>query len=114
MSGIKIGTARILTGIGYVLLAAAAVYFGGYTALAICFVIASFVLFDAVEALRKAGIRPLRITAYLTAVAALPMYLIKGLGGVFCIFAISVIITLCIAVFSKQRTFCICIPFCLR
>ncbi len=33
------------------------------------------------------------------------MYLIKGLGGVFCIFAISVIITLCIAVFSKQRTF---------
>lgn len=29
MSGIKIGTARILTGIGYVLLAAAAVYFGG-------------------------------------------------------------------------------------
>lgn len=105
MSGIKIGTARILTGIGYVLLAAAAVYFGGYAALAICFVIASFVLFDAVEALRKAGIRPLRITAYITAVAALPMYLIKGLGGVFCIFAISVIITLCIAVFSKQRTF---------
>ena len=39
MSVIKIGTARILTGIGYVLLAAAAVYFGGYAALAICFVI---------------------------------------------------------------------------
>lgn len=105
MAGIKISAARIITAIVYVLIAAAVVYMGGYGAVAVCFVIASFVLFDAVEALRKAGIKPLRITAYVSAAFAVPAYIFLGLSGVFCVFALGVIVTLCVAVFSRKRNF---------
>lgn len=105
MAGIKISGARLFTAAIYILVAAATVYFGGYVAAAICCILGGFMLRDAVEALRKAGINPFRITVYITAAASVVSYVFLGLGGVLCVFALGVIITLCAAVFSKNRSF---------
>ena len=105
MSGIKISPARFFTAAIYVLVAAAVVILGGYVATAICSIIAVFMLYDAVEALKKANIKPFKITVYLSALLALAAYIFIGLSGAFCVFALAVIITLCAAVFSKKRTF---------
>lgn len=105
MSSINIGTARTLTAILYVLIAAVTVYFGGVIATCICTLIIGFVVLDAVQALRKAQIKPLRTTIYLAAALAIPAYIFIGLSGVFCVFALGVIITLCVAVFSKRRNY---------
>ncbi len=105
MAGVKISPARMFTAAMYVLVAAAVIFFGGYVATVVCAVIAAFILYDAVEALRKANIKPFRITVYLSALLALIAYIFIGLSGVFCVFALAVIITLCAAVFSHKRTF---------
>lgn len=115
----RVSKERIITGALLILLCAAAIILGGWFALICAYIGLLATALDALRAFKAAGYKVLWPVVLATAVLMLPAYKILELTGVCILLAISVVLTLCAAVFVRKsdfleclRCFCLCIRFC--
>jgi len=101
----RVSKERIITGALLILLCAAAIILGGWFALICAYIGLLATALDALRAFKAAGYKVLWPVVLATAVLMLPAYKILELTGVCILLAISVVLTLCAAVFVRKSDF---------
>lgn len=101
----RVSKERIITGALLILLCAAAIILGGWFAAICAYVGLLATAFDALRAFKAAGYKVLWPVVLITAVLMLPAYMLLDLTGVCILLAVSVVLTLCAAVFVRKSDF---------